>query len=66
MVEADSLTYHRTAAAQAVDLTRDQTHARAGLRTLRFTHSQIFHRPTYVREVLEDATAHLKPGSLST
>ena len=62
VVETDSLTYHRTAADQAVDITRDQTHARAGLRTLRFTHSQVFHQPAYVREVLEDTVRALRAG----
>ena len=62
VVETDSLTYHRTAADQAVDITRDQAHARAGLRTLRFTHSQVFHRPGYVREVLEDTVRALRAG----
>ncbi len=38
---------------------RDQAHARRGLRTLRFSHSQVFHQPAYVREVLEDAIRHL-------
>ncbi|HVO53500.1 MAG TPA: hypothetical protein VMT37_03715 [Solirubrobacterales bacterium] len=33
VVETDSLTYHRTASDQTADLRRDQTHARAGLRT---------------------------------
>jgi very-short-patch-repair endonuclease len=55
VVETDSLRHHRTAAEQAVDLGRDQVHARAGLRTLRFTHSQVFHRPDHVRAVLHDA-----------
>jgi very-short-patch-repair endonuclease len=55
VVETDSLRHHRTAAEQAVDLRRDQSHARSGLRTLRFSHSQVFHRPAYVREVLADA-----------
>jgi very-short-patch-repair endonuclease len=59
VVETDSLRHHRTAAEQAVDLVRDQTHARAGLRSLRFTHSQVFHRPDHVREVLLDAFRHL-------
>ena len=59
VVETDSLTYHRTAAQLAVDISRDQAHSRAGLRTLRFTHSQIFHRPAYVREVLVDTVRHL-------
>ncbi len=59
VVETDSLRHHRTAAEQAVDLGRDQAHARAGLRSLRFTHSQVFHRPDHVREVLVDAFRHL-------
>jgi hypothetical protein len=29
-------------------------HARAGLRTLRFSHSQVFHQPGQVRAVLTD------------
>lgn len=59
VVETDSLTYHRTAAEQAVDVRRDQAHVRAGLRTLRFTHPQVFHQPDYVRGVLEDTLRHL-------
>jgi very-short-patch-repair endonuclease len=55
IVETDSLRHHRTAAEQATDLNRDQAHARAGLRTLRFTHSQVFHRPEHVAQVLADA-----------
>jgi very-short-patch-repair endonuclease len=59
VVETDSLRHHRTAAEQAVDLGRDQDHARAGLRSLRFTHAQVFHRPDQVRAVLVDAFGHL-------
>jgi very-short-patch-repair endonuclease len=59
VVETDSLRHHRTAAEQAVDVDRDQAHARLGLRTLRFTHAQVFHRPGHVRAVLVDAFAHL-------
>lgn len=59
VVETDSLTHHRTAAEQAVDVRRDQAHVRAGLRTLRFTHSQVFHQSSYVRGVLEDTLRHL-------
>lgn len=59
VVEADSLRHHRTAAEQATDLRRDQTHARAGLRTLRFNHLQVLRRPEYVRAVLEDTVRHL-------
>ena len=60
VVEADSLTYHRTVAQQTTDMRRDQAHARAGLRTLRFNHRQVFREPGYVREVLEDAVRHLQ------
>ena len=59
VVETDSLRHHRTAAEQAVDLGRDQDHARVGLRTLRFTHSQVFHRPDHVRAVLIDTFRRL-------
>jgi very-short-patch-repair endonuclease len=59
VVETDSLRHHRTAAEQAVDIGRDQAHARTGLRTLRFTHSQVFHRPDHVRAVLTDTYRHL-------
>jgi very-short-patch-repair endonuclease len=58
VVETDGLRHHRTAAEQAVDLGRDQAHARRGLRTLRFSHSQVFHRPDHVRVVLIEAFAH--------
>lgn len=58
VVETDSLRHHRTAAEQAEDLGRDQAHARRGLRTLRFSHSQVFHRPDHVRAVLLDTFAH--------
>jgi very-short-patch-repair endonuclease len=58
VIEADSLRHHRTAAEQATDVARDQAHVRAGLRTLRFTHSQVFHRPAYVQAVLADTLQH--------
>jgi very-short-patch-repair endonuclease len=62
VVETDSLTYHRTVAAQTTDMRRDQSHARPGLRTLRFNHAQVFRQPDYVREVLEDTVRHLGPA----
>jgi very-short-patch-repair endonuclease len=65
VVETDSLRHHRTAAEQAVDLGRDQTHARAGLRTLRFTHAQVFHRPDQVREILVETFGHLPPSAIA-
>jgi very-short-patch-repair endonuclease len=59
VVETDSLRHHRTAAEQATDLSRDQAHARTGLRSLRFTHAQVFHRSDYVCAVLRDTYRHL-------
>jgi len=59
VVETDSLRHHRTAAEQATDIGRDQAHVRSGLRALRFTHSQVFHRPDHVRAVLHDTFRHL-------
>jgi very-short-patch-repair endonuclease len=63
VVETDGLTYHRTASQQAVDIKRDQAHVRAGLRSLRFTHRQVFFEPGYVREVLEDTVRYLDEQS---
>jgi very-short-patch-repair endonuclease len=57
VVECDSLRHHRTAASQTRDLERDQAHVRAGLRTLRFTHLQVFRRPAYVETVLAETLA---------
>jgi very-short-patch-repair endonuclease len=59
VVETDSLTHHRTASQQAVDIQRDQAHIRTGLRTLRFTAAQVFFQPDYVRDVLRDTARHL-------
>jgi very-short-patch-repair endonuclease len=52
VVEADSLTFHRTPAQQTRDRRRDHAHAIAGFLPLRFTHSQITYEPGYVRETL--------------
>ena len=52
VVEADSLTYHRTAQQQARDHLRDQAHAAGETQWLRITHSQIKYEPDYVRELL--------------
>lgn len=52
VVETDGLTYHRTAAQQTEDLRRDQRHAVAGRRTLRFSHAQIRYEPRYVEQTL--------------
>src|SRR5207244_8105368 len=52
VVETDGLRYHRTPAQQARDRVRDQTHAAAGLTTLRFTHAQVRFEPDRVRRTL--------------
>jgi len=52
VVETDGLRYHRTAAQQARDLVRDQTHKAAGLEPLRFTHWQVAHEPAWVIRML--------------
>lgn len=65
VVETDSLRHHRTAAEQAVDIGRDQAHVRSGLRTLRLTHSQVFHRPDHVRAVLADTYRHLAGAAIA-
>jgi very-short-patch-repair endonuclease len=58
VIEADSLTYHRTAAAQRKDHERDQAHTAAGLTTLRFTHGQIRYEPERVVRTLRATVAH--------
>lgn len=58
VVEADSLTYHRTAAQQKKDHQRDQAHTAAGLMTLRFTHGQIRYEPEAVVRTLRASVAH--------
>jgi very-short-patch-repair endonuclease len=55
VVEADSLRFHRTPLQQRRDALRDQTHFKAKLRTLRFTHWQIWHEPEYVGSILRAA-----------
>jgi very-short-patch-repair endonuclease len=62
VVEADSLTYHRTAAHQKNDHERDQDHTAAGLTTLRFTHGQIRYEPDQVVRTLRATAAHRLPG----
>ena len=58
VIEADSLTYHRTAAHQKKDHERDQAHTAAGLTTLRFTHGQIRYEPERVLRTLRATAAH--------
>jgi very-short-patch-repair endonuclease len=62
VVEADSLTYHRTAAEQRRDHERDQAHTAAGLWTLRFTHGQIRYEPERVVRTLRASVAHRLRG----
>jgi very-short-patch-repair endonuclease len=57
IVEADSLRFHRTPAQQARDRLRDQTHAAAGLTTLRFTHAQTAFEPDHVQATLAAVAA---------
>jgi very-short-patch-repair endonuclease len=59
VVEADSLTYHRTAAQQHRDRLRDQAHAVAETERLRVTHSQIRYEPGYVRALLATVARRL-------
>jgi very-short-patch-repair endonuclease len=55
IVETDSLRFHRTPFQQRSDVLRDQTHFKAELRTLRFTHWQVWHEPDYVETILRAA-----------
>jgi very-short-patch-repair endonuclease len=55
IVETDSLRFHRTPSQQRNDVLRDQTHFKAELRTLRFTHWQVWHEPDYVETILRAA-----------
>jgi hypothetical protein len=60
VVETDGLRYHRTAATQARDRLRDQTHTAAGLTTLRFTHRQVKYESQHVKHVLAATVQHLR------
>lgn len=63
VVETDGLRYHRTAAQQARDRLRDQSHAAAGLTPLRFTHAQVRYEPGYVQSTLVAVTKRLRDGA---
>ncbi len=65
VVETDGLRYHRTAAAQARDRLRDQTHTAAGLTPLRFTHFQIKYESARVVAILRSTAARLRPNAAS-
>jgi very-short-patch-repair endonuclease len=60
VIETDGLRYHRTAAQQARDALRDQTHTAAGLTPVRFTHAQVaFERP-HVERTLQRVVSVLR------
>lgn len=60
VVETDGLRYHRTPSAQARDALRDRAHVIAGMSPLRFTHFEIKHDPTRVRNELSQAAQTLR------
>jgi very-short-patch-repair endonuclease/predicted transcriptional regulator of viral defense system len=55
VVETDGYRYHRTRRAFERDRERDATLARAGYRTLRFTHRQLTRRPAEVAETIRSS-----------
>ncbi len=63
VVETDGLRYHRTAAQQAKDLVRDQTHRVAGLTPLRFSRWQVRFDQAWVEKVLLQAVHSIENGS---
>jgi len=63
IVETDSLRHHRTAAQQARDRRRDQTHAMAGWTTLRFSHGQLRYEGPRCVSTLHAVMRRLEVGS---
>jgi very-short-patch-repair endonuclease len=59
VVETDGLRYHRTAAEQAADRRRDQTHMASGHTPLRFTHAQVRYEPEQVKATLLEVARRL-------
>jgi very-short-patch-repair endonuclease len=59
VIEADSLTYHRTPAQQTKDHQRDQDHSAAGTAHLRFTHAQIKYDSDHVVRSLRATASRL-------
>jgi len=59
VIETDGLRYHRTASTQTRDAQRDRAHALAGMTPLRFTHYEVKHEPTGVRNELSRAATLL-------
>jgi hypothetical protein len=62
VVETDGWRYHRTPSAQTRDARRDQSHTASGLTPLRFSHYQVAYEPQYVRRILTETAANLRPG----
>jgi len=60
VIETDGLRYHRTPSAQARDAQRDRAHVIAGMTPLRFTHYEIKHEPSRVRDELASAVRTLR------
>lgn len=59
VVEAKSLTYHRTPIKQTTDVVRDQRHFANDVWPLHFTHWQIARQPAYVEGILRAVTSRL-------
>ena len=59
VVEADSLTYHRTPVKQTRDVARDHKHFANDIVPLRFTHWQIARQPEYVEAILRAVATRL-------
>ena len=55
IIETDSWAYHRTRRAFERDRERDAILARAGYRTLRFTHRQLTREPAMVADTLRSS-----------
>lgn len=60
VVETDGLTYHRTAAQQAIDIEREHAHAVGHVERLRFSHYQVVHEPAHVESVLVAVIGRLR------
>ncbi len=63
IIEADGLRYHRTPATQARDARRDRAHTLAAMTPMRFTHYEIRHEPSRVRDELRQVARALAGAS---
>jgi very-short-patch-repair endonuclease len=63
IIETDGLRYHRTASTQSRDARRDRTHALAGMTSFRFTHYEVKHEPTQVRDELSRIATLLRKSA---